>query len=198
MKSTRIAIILLILVLSGCGSSEEIGETMVNDTTSALTDLPAPTIEASATAILPNTPVPTTEPIHTETPDLGLQPYSTDFSEANDDWEMILSEGTTNAFRENEHYVLEATGISTTVVSSPNSILAATNLSIEVDLSFAQTEGESGEGGIICGYAAQKRIMVWESTDLDMPLFHKPITGQKCLPWYGLSSPHPMSSKIII
>lgn len=156
MKSTRIAIILLILVLSGCGSSEEIGETMVNDTTSALTDLPAPTIEASATAILPNTPVPTTEPIHTETPDLGLQPYSTDFSEANDDWEVILSEGTTNAFRESEHYVLEATGITTTVVSSPNSILAATDLSIEVDLSFAQTEGESGEGGIICGYAGPK------------------------------------------
>jgi len=103
MKRIIIAIILLTLILTACAPAQETSsdlpvkeaeETVVTNPTvptEVPEELPTATLEPTATEVPTNTPIPTAEPTPTETPDLGLQPYSTDFSEANEDWEVVLS-----------------------------------------------------------------------------------------------------------
>jgi len=103
MKRIIIAIILLTLILTACAPAQETSsdlpvkeaeETVVTNPTvptEAPEELPTATLEPTATEVPTNTPIPTAEPTPTETADLGLQPYSTDFSEANEDWEVVLS-----------------------------------------------------------------------------------------------------------
>ncbi len=168
MKSALTAIILLTLILTACSPTQEIREaTTVIETeeildtnvvapTLAPEELPTATLELTATEAPTNTPEPTAEPTPTSTPDLGQQPYFVDFSETVDDWEVLLSKNTTATSQENGGYVLEASGLTAAVVSSPKSIVKASELSIEVDITFAQTGDETGGGGIVCGYAWEK------------------------------------------
>lgn len=168
MKRIIIIIILLTLILTACAPAQETSsdlpvkeaeETVVTNPTfptEAPGELPTATLEPTATEVPTNTPIPTAEPTPTETPDLGLQPYSTDFSEANEDWEVVLSKKTTAVSQENGQYILEASGLTAAVVSSPKSIVKASELSIEVDMIFSQTGDETGGGGIVCGYAGEK------------------------------------------
>jgi len=120
MKRIIIAIILLTLILTACApaqetssdlpvkEAEEIVVTNPTVPTEVPEELPTATLEPTATEVPTNTPIPTAEPTPTETPDLGLQPYSTDFSEANEDWEVVLSKKTTAVSQENGQYILEA------------------------------------------------------------------------------------------
>ena len=148
-------IILVIMLLAACAPSKEsaevppVEEAVSTDAvaaTEAIPEMPA------------DTPAPTTEPSPTEEP--GFQPYLADFSEAADDWEVILTEDTNTMFQEDGQLILEASGISSVVVSSPNSIAKASEITIEVDVSFANTEtdGEGGSAGIVCGYASQRKF----------------------------------------
>lgn len=164
MKHTLIAIILLALILTACAPAQETSEalpvketeeTIVENTTvptQTPEELPTATLEPTATEAPTNTP----EPTPTSTPDLGQQPYFDDFSETTDDWEVVFSKNTTATSLENEQYALEASGIIAAVVSSPKSITNASELSIEVDISFGQTGNDTGGGGIVCGYAWEK------------------------------------------
>jgi hypothetical protein len=168
MKRTLIAIVLLTLILTACApvqetseapSVKETEENVVENTTVPTEipeELPTATLEPTATEAPTSTPEPTAEPTPTSTPDLGQQPYFDDFSETTDDWEVVFSKNTTATSLENEQYALEASGITAAVVSSPKSITNASELSIEVDISFAQTGNETGAGGIVCGYAWEK------------------------------------------
>lgn len=168
MKPILTAMILLTLILTACSPTQEIREaTTVIETeeildtntiapTLAPEELPTATLELTATEAPTNTPEPTAEPTPTSTPDLGQQPYFTDFSETVDDWEVVLSKETTATSQENGGYVLQASGLTAAVVSSPKSIVKASELSIEVDMIFSQTGDETGGGGIVCGYAWKK------------------------------------------
>lgn len=168
MKRTLIAIVLLTLILTACApvqetseapSVKETEENVVENTTVPTEipeELPTATLEPTATEAPTSTPEPTAEPTPTSTPDLGQQPYFDDFSETTGDWEVVFSKNTTATSLENEQYALEASGITAAAVSSPKSIINASELSIEVDISFAQTGNETGGGGIVCGYAWEK------------------------------------------
>ena len=168
MKRTLIAIVLLTLILTACApvqetseapSVKETEENVVENTTVPTEipeELPTATLEPTATEAPTSTPEPTAEPTPTSTPDLGQQPYFDDFSETTGDWEVVFSKNTTATSLENEQYALEASGITAAVVSSPKSITNASELSIEVDMSFAQTGNETGGGGIVCGYEWEK------------------------------------------
>lgn len=111
-----------------------------------------------------DTPAPTTEPSPTEEPELVFEPYLTDFSEAADNWEVILSEGTNTVLNEDGQLILEASGISSSVVSSPNSVANASEITVDVDVSFAntETEGEGGSAGIVCGITSENDFYGFE------------------------------------
>ncbi len=153
MKHFLINIILLTLILTACAPSPEMGETLpVKETEETIvTNTIVPTL------VPENTPTPTAtlEPTATSTPDLGQQPYFTDFSSVAD-WEVLLSKNTTATSQENGGYLLQASGLTAAVVSSPRTIVEASELSIEVDMIFSQTGDETGGGGIVCGYAWEK------------------------------------------
>lgn len=167
MKPSLTVVILLILILTACSPTQNTSETLTVietvetlDTsiiapTQAPEELPTATLEPTATEAPTNTPEPTAEPTPTATPDLGQQPYSTDFSSV-DDWEVVLSKETTASSQENGGYVLQASGLTAAVVSSPRTIVKVSELRIEVDMTFAQTGDETGGGGIVCGYAWEK------------------------------------------
>ena len=154
MKHFLTTIILFTLILTACAPSQEMSETLpVKETEETIvTNTIVPTL------VPENTPTPTAtlEPTPTSTPDLGQQPYFTDFSETVDDWEVVLSKETTATSQENGGYALQASGLTAAVVSSPKSIVKASELSIEVDMTFSQTGDETGGGGIVCGYAWKK------------------------------------------
>lgn len=153
MKRLLTTIILLTILLTACAPSQETSGTLPLKETEEK-------IEPNTivpTQVPENTPTPaaTLEPTPTSTPDLGQQPYFTDFSSVAD-WEVLLSKNSTATSQENGEYVLEASGLTAAVVSSPKSIVKASELSIEVDMIFSQTGDETGGGGIVCGYAWEK------------------------------------------
>ncbi len=154
MKHLLTTIILFTLILTACAPSQEMSETLpVKETEGTIvTNTIVPTL------VPENTPTPTAtlEPTPTSTPDLGQQPYFADFSETVDDWEVVLSKETTATSQENGGYALQASGLTAAVVSSPKSIIKVAELSLEVDITFAQTGDETGGGGIVCGYAWEK------------------------------------------
>lgn len=160
MKRTLI-IILIFTLLAACAPSKESGEvspveeSVGIDTGVATEDVPD---------IPADTPAPTAEPSPTEEPELVFQPYLADFSEAADDWEVILSEDTNTVFQEEGQLILEASGISSSVVSSPNSVTKASEITIEVDVSIANTgpEVEGGSAGIVCGYTSKNNFYGFE------------------------------------
>ena len=154
MKRLLTTIILLTILLTACAPSQETSGTLPLKETEEK-------IEPNTivpTQVPENTPTPaaTLEPTPTSTPDLGQQPYFVDFSETVDDWEVVLSKETTASSQENGGYVLQASGLTAAVVSSPRTIVKVSELSIEVDMTFAQTGDETGGGGIVCGYAWEK------------------------------------------
>lgn len=161
MKRTLFVIALIVMLLAACAPSQEPGEVPPAEE-SVSTDTVA------ATEAIPETPAdipaPTAEPSPTEEPELIFQPYLTDFSESADDWEVILSEDINTVFQEEGQLILEASGILSSVVSSPNSVTKASEITIEVDVSIANTgpEVEGGSAGIVCGYTSKNNFYGFE------------------------------------
>lgn len=153
----RFIIILISLIMIACSFSQGT-KVAAPDEESVSTEI------AVATEALPEIPVdnptPTAEPSPTKEPEKVFQPYMTDFSEAADDWEVIMSEDTNALVQEDGQLMLVSSGMSSAVVSSPSSVTNASEVVIEVDVSFleSETEGEGAAVGIVCGYTSQNEF----------------------------------------